>query len=125
MAKKNTSIVRGTALVLIVATLPGCFPLTTPTLVGLAVDGVSYMASGKSVTDHAISGLAQRDCSVGRAVLTNTNLCRGEASPMVLIAEKTEPLSENIELAALSDESDNPLFSTQHPSRWPSIPQIQ
>ncbi len=33
-----------------------------------ALDGVSYLASGKSVTDHAISEVAQKDCALFRVV---------------------------------------------------------
>ena len=33
-----------------------------------ALDGVSYLATGKSVTDHAISQVAQQDCALFRVV---------------------------------------------------------
>lgn len=33
-----------------------------------ALDGISYLASGKSVTDHAISQVAQQDCALFRVV---------------------------------------------------------
>ncbi|MDA0786208.1 MAG: hypothetical protein O3B37_07940 [Proteobacteria bacterium] len=33
-----------------------------------ALDGISYLASGKSVTDHAISEVAQQDCALFRVV---------------------------------------------------------
>jgi len=136
MMNYRKTFVRGATLALIVATLPGCLPLTGPTVISLAVDGFSYMATGKSVADHAISGLAQRDCSIGRAVLTSTDLCREEGIPPVLVAdnltlptEALPPLTENqallieqMETASRLDEGESPLFSSQHPSRWPASP---
>ena len=136
MMNYSKTFVRGATLMLVVATLPGCLPLTTPTLISLAVDGFSYAATGKSVADHAISGLAQQDCSIGRAVLTNTHLCRDEEIPPVLLAdnltlltEAPTPLAENetllieqMETASRSDDGENPLYTSQHPSRWPASP---
>ncbi|MCZ6744601.1 MAG: hypothetical protein O7D31_07995, partial [Alphaproteobacteria bacterium] len=34
----------------------------------LAADGVSYVTSGESVTDHAISVVANEDCAMWRAL---------------------------------------------------------
>ena len=43
---KSKMLARGAAVLMIAATLPGCLPLTTPTLISLAVDGISFMATG-------------------------------------------------------------------------------
>tara|TARA_R110002110_G_scaffold284986_2_gene499151 strand:+ start:3757 stop:4629 length:873 start_codon:yes stop_codon:yes gene_type:complete len=40
-----------------------------------ALDGISYLASGKSVTDHAISEIAQQDCALFR-VVQGRELCQ-------------------------------------------------
>jgi hypothetical protein len=42
-----------------------------------ALDGVSYVVSGKSVTDHAISEVAQRDCALLR-VVQGREICESE-----------------------------------------------
>jgi len=127
MTNYSKLFARGTALMLVVVALPSCLPLTTPTLISLAVDGFSFMATGKTVADHAISGIAQRDCSIGRAVLTNTYLCKDEANPPVLVADNAVSATENhalmveqMELAGRSDGGEDPLLSSRHPSRWPT-----
>jgi len=58
-----------------------------------ALDGISYLASGKSVTDHAISEVMQQDCALLRAVL-DQDICAdfgGEAGdgPRILVATAT------------------------------------
>ena len=81
---KNKTLIRAAAILLIATTLTGCLPLTAPTLIGLAFDGFSFMTTGKSVADHAISEIAQRDCSVGRAVFTGTDICFDEEVPSII-----------------------------------------
>lgn len=48
--------------------LGGCGLPPALSVASWALDGVSYLASGKSVTDHAISEIAQQDCALFRAV---------------------------------------------------------
>lgn len=48
--------------------LAGCALPPALTLASLAADGVSYAATGKSTTDHALSAIAQEDCALVRAV---------------------------------------------------------
>lgn len=48
--------------------LAGCALPPAVTVASLAADGVSYLATGKSTTDHAISAIAQEDCALVRAV---------------------------------------------------------
>ena len=47
--------------------LAGCALPPVVTLASLAADGVSYAATGKSTTDHAISAIAGEDCALLRA----------------------------------------------------------
>ena len=57
------------ALVLLVPfLLAGCAVPPALTLASLAADGVSYVTTGKSTTDHAISAIAEEDCALVRAV---------------------------------------------------------
>jgi len=60
----------------ILASLSGCLAILPPAvqLASLALDGVSYAATGKSVTDHALSGLTDQDCAMMR-VLKGQNMC--------------------------------------------------
>ncbi len=133
MANKSKIFARGAALMLLLATLPGCLPLFgTPTVIGLALDGISYMASGKTVADHGLSMLAQKDCSVGRAIFNGTEICYDDPEQRIFaenmaVLDGTQPVLaiENFELASQSVEIENPLFSAQHPSRWPTYKDSQ
>lgn len=60
-----------------------------------ALDGISYLASGKSVTDHAISEVAQQDCALFR-VVQGRELCEAHADdtqtaegPQIIVATAT------------------------------------
>ena len=104
---KSKMLARGAAVLMIAATLPGCLPLTTPTLISLAVDGISFMATGKSVADHAISELAQQDCSVGRAVFTGTDVCFAEdETPVIALGDVSDDTSIPIQPASGADPDD-------------------
>jgi len=48
--------------------LAGCAVPPALTLASLAADGVSYVTTGKSTTDHALSAIAEEDCALVRAV---------------------------------------------------------
>ena len=48
--------------------LGGCGLPPALTAASWALDGVSYLVSGKSVTDHAISEVAAQDCALFRIV---------------------------------------------------------
>lgn len=48
--------------------LGGCGLPPAISVASWALDGVSYLATGKSVTDHAISEVAQQDCALFRVV---------------------------------------------------------
>lgn len=56
------------AVLLFPILLGGCAVPPALTLASLAADGVSYVATGKSTTDHALSAIAQEDCALVRAV---------------------------------------------------------
>lgn len=57
-----------------------------------AVDGVSYIASGKSLADHGLSVLAQEDCAVWRVVVGRA-ICEEE---------------DGIDIAETEGEGDEP-----------------
>ena len=48
--------------------LTGCILPPAITYVTMALDGVSYVATGKSVGDHALSAAVEKDCAVWRVV---------------------------------------------------------
>ena len=75
--------------------LSACAP-TAVTLAALAVTGMSYATTGKSVTDHALTVVAQRDCALHRMVTRNQAPCRGavfnvEDEALILEADAKDP----------------------------------
>jgi hypothetical protein len=59
------------------------------TIASYAVDGVSYIATGKSLTDHAISEVAGEDCVLIRAAILE-NPCRDHVTPDSELAVELE-----------------------------------
>jgi len=60
----------------LVISLSGCIFALPPAiqLASLALDGVSYATTGKTVADHAISTLTAQDCSMSR-ILKGDDIC--------------------------------------------------
>ena len=65
------------AAALAVAALPGCGLPTAVTVATYAADGVSFVATGKGVTDHALSAAVDRDCALLRA-MNGDAVCRAK-----------------------------------------------
>lgn len=63
-------------------------------LLGYAADGVSYAASGKSTTDHALSAALERDCRVLR-VVQQERICRSEPDADEVVAFKADDSGED------------------------------
>jgi hypothetical protein len=53
----------------------GCAVPPAVTVASVAADGVSYVATGKSVTDHGLSAATGRDCALLRPILENKPIC--------------------------------------------------
>ena len=78
--------------------LAGCGLPPALVVASYAADGISYLASGKSLTDHAMSVLVQRDCALHR-VVTEADLCRDNAvdsSDTVAVAAVLPPDDEGV-----------------------------
>ena len=56
--------------------LGGCALPVPLQIASWALDGLSYIATEKSMTDHGISVLAQQDCAVLRGILEPGEFCR-------------------------------------------------
>lgn len=59
----------------------GCAIPPAISIASYVLDGVSYAATGKSVSDHGISMVAGRDCATFR-ILKGENPCRGEPTEL-------------------------------------------
>ena len=69
---------RPLTLPVLLLVLNGCAALSIPpafSIASYAVDGFSYLNSGKSLTDHAISDAAGRDCATWR-IFKGRAICR-------------------------------------------------
>ena len=53
-------------LVALTVVLSGCGLPTAVTVVSLVASGISYVSTGKSITDHGISLVLQKDCALLR-----------------------------------------------------------
>jgi cell division septation protein DedD len=61
--------------------LSGCAIPPAISIASYVLDGISYAATGKSVSDHGISAVAGRDCATFR-ILKGQNPCRGEPTEL-------------------------------------------
>ncbi|MCK5546077.1 MAG: hypothetical protein KAI27_01805 [Rhodospirillaceae bacterium] len=60
----------------VVVALSGCLALPPAIqLASLAIDGISYMQTGKSISDHALSAVTNKDCAMLRALDNINNVC--------------------------------------------------
>jgi hypothetical protein len=92
--------------------LGGCGLPPALTVASWALDGVSYAISGKSVTDHAISEVAQQDCALlrvvqGREICDSGNPEDG-GTVMVAAAPSGENWSVSAELPSRGDPLEVP-----------------
>ena len=98
----NKRIPLGGGLILAAALLlPGCIPLP----INLAFNGLSYAASGKSVSDHFLTVYMRKDCSVGRAVINQSDVCKNPENQTIIV--DSQDAGQNIEIStASSDDLD-------------------
>jgi hypothetical protein len=81
--------------------LSGCGLPPAFTFASYALDGMALLSTGKSVSDHALSAAAKKDCAVWR-VVKDEEVCReyeaGEKSFIVAEAERWEHGTEFVGL---------------------------
>lgn len=56
------------AILIVPLLVAGCALPPALTVASFAADGVSYLATGKSTTDHALSAISREDCALLRAL---------------------------------------------------------
>ena len=81
----NISILTGLAL-----SLSGCIVALPPAvqMASFALDGVSYITTGKSVSDHAISTITAQDCAMTR-VLKGDEICTAQQVEVATLPDGT------------------------------------
>lgn len=90
--------VRGALAGMAAVLLSGCGIAPMVTALGYTADGISYLGSGKSVADHAISAANAEDCAMFRIV-------QGDAPCRADVSEFSEKASA---LAMISDGTAQP-----------------
>lgn len=79
----------------------GCVVALPPAVqaASFALDGISLAATGKTVSDHALSAVAEKDCAMGRA-LNGEAICTRDAQLAELNALEKRLNNPNAELIA-------------------------
>lgn len=84
----------------------GCAPLPF-TVASMLADGVSYAATDKSLTDHGLSALSEKDCAMYR-LLTDGIVCREHQGEVVVAtADTDEPAPPEPEVRQIASPSGN------------------
>ena len=84
---------RATIIVVAILLLAGCVAIPPAvSIASWAINGVSYLASGKSVSDHAISAVLDQDCATWR-ILKGDPICVDYPAEdgAVAVAENEQP----------------------------------
>ena len=66
-------------LVLMPILLGGCALPPAIVIGSYAADGVSYIATGKSMTDHGLTAVTGRDCALLRPIFHGKAICEDKA----------------------------------------------
>jgi cell division septation protein DedD len=90
--------------------LSGCGIPPAITIASYVINGISYAATGKSVSDHGISAVAGRDCATWR-VIKGENVCKGNPS------ERADPAPvEEGQRATLPTGEPAPMVASASPT---------
>ena len=83
---------RGAAVVLGSVLLGACAMPMPLRVASWALDGIAYLTTEKSVTDHGISLVAQQDCALWRGFI-GEQICRSEDGTAIAVAAAEGPAS--------------------------------
>ncbi len=103
------------AVVVSAALLGGCALPVPVQIASWALDGISFLATEKSLTDHGISMVAQKDCALWRGLKGDQVCSDYDAADTVAIAAADAPLPdghETREIAAVEEETPPVVEST-------------
>ncbi|HIM41299.1 MAG TPA: hypothetical protein EYM35_00295, partial [Rhodospirillales bacterium] len=104
-------LVLGTAAVI----LGGCALPVPVQIASWALDGLSYLMTEKTVADHGISVLVQKDCAVLRGLLDDRNFCHDYDDTAIMVAgggagfvliDDGDDGADRDQLVALTDNQD-------------------
>ncbi len=77
-------------LIIVCPLLVGACALPLPLQIAVwATDGISYVMTSKSVSDHGLSAAVGQDCAVHRAI-TEGAICREDTDNEAVVASSTD-----------------------------------
>lgn len=93
----------------------GCAPILPPAvmIVSQAIDGISYITTGKSGTDHILSAALEEDCAIHR-IVTGGAVCQAETSGNIAatsVSEESAGLS--VDEGGAEAIGENPHFAEE------------
>ncbi len=94
---------RGTALILCSVLLAACALPTPVKIASWVADGISYLTTEKSVTDHGISLVVRKDCALWRGI-KGEQICRDEGETAIAVAAAECQPAGNAEGGYSSDD---------------------
>ena len=115
---------RGAAVVLGSVLLGACAIPVPLRITSWALDGIAYLATEKSVTDHGISLVAQQDCALWRGFI-GEQICRSEDGTAIAVAAAEGPASgfgAETGAALAGSGSDDRTLATLAPAAGPPGP---
>lgn len=106
----------------------GCALPPAVTVASFAADGISYVMSGRTVSDHALSYAAQEDCVVFRAV-KGESICHSEQTEMALANTTTATTqqpdgAEPIVGISVAQGGTAPVIATEKTPAVPATPDV-
>ncbi len=113
---KNTSFALRLAALATPLFLGACFLPPVATVASTAIDGFSFLVSGKSMTSYALSFVTQRDCSLIRGVAAAdvTEVCRpGDEMLLALAADVPQ-----------GDRGAGGMPASTTAPEWPATPRL-
>ena len=101
------TVAKVSAVALLPMVLSGCGVPIGLQVASWALDGISLLATEKSVSDHGISAIAQKDCAIWR-VFKGESICRETAASIQLAeAAKFDDEDDNFEHTGFTVPSQN------------------
>ena len=98
---------RGTALILCSVLLAACSLPTPVKIASWVADGISYLTTEKSVTDHGISLVVRKDCALWRGI-KGEKICWSEDGTAIAVAAAEGQPAGNAEGGYSSDDGSTP-----------------
>ena len=105
---KVNAIVRSFSVISCAIVLSGCAMPLPFQIASWALDGISYITTEKSVTDHGISIVAQKDCALLRVIQGNDICSTYDDSGTIAVAETSnEDTTDEITVMSVGGEIVN------------------